>query len=91
MRFCLRVVLQRIQEAGLTAKPQKCQFGMDQCLYLGHIVGNGVVCPERSKLQGVESFPTPVPRPKCSASSVSPATLESLSLTMLTLLHHLLT
>ena len=55
----MRVVLQRIQEAGLTAKPQKCQFGMDQCLYLGHIVGNGVVRPERSKLQGVESFPTP--------------------------------
>eukprot|EP00731_Ephydatia_muelleri_P009850 Em0005g436a len=55
----VRVVLQRIQEAGLTAKPQKCQFGMDQCLYQGHIVGNGVVRPERSKLQGVESFPTP--------------------------------
>ena len=55
----VKVVLQRIREAGLTAKPQKCQFGMDQCLYLGHIVGNGVVRPERSKLQGVESFPTP--------------------------------
>ena len=25
------VVLQQIREAGLTAKPQKCQFGMDQC------------------------------------------------------------
>ena len=50
-----RTVLQRLREAGLTAKPKKCQFGMDQCVYLG----NGVIQPERSKLQGVESFPTP--------------------------------
>ena len=28
-------------------------------MYLGHVVGNGVVQPERSKLQGVEAFPTP--------------------------------
>ena len=55
----LRSVLQRLREAGLTAKPSKCQFGMAQCVYLGHIVGNGMVQPERSKLQGVEAFSTP--------------------------------
>ena len=55
----VRAVLQRLREAGLTAKPKKCQFGMDQCVYLGYVVGNGVIQPERSKLQGVESFPTP--------------------------------
>ena len=55
----VRTVLQCLREAGLTAKPQKCQFGMSQCVYLGHVVGNGVVRPERSKLQGVEAFPTP--------------------------------
>ena len=32
---------------------------MAQCVYLGHIVGNGMVQPERSKLQGVEAFSTP--------------------------------
>ncbi|KAL5516318.1 hypothetical protein EMCRGX_G001611 [Ephydatia muelleri] len=32
---------------------------MVQCVYLGHIVGNGMVQPERSKLQGVEAFSTP--------------------------------
>ena len=30
-----------------------------QCSYLGHIVGNGVVQPELAKLQAVEAFPTP--------------------------------
>ena len=55
----LRAVLQRLREAGLTVKPRKCQFGMKQCSYLGHIVGSGVVQPELPKLQAVESFPTP--------------------------------
>ena len=36
----VRTVLQRLREAGLTAKPKKCQFGMDQCVYLGYVVSN---------------------------------------------------
>ena len=55
----IRGVLERLRKAGLTAKPRKCQFGMQQCSYLGHIVGNGVVQPELAKLQAVEAFPTP--------------------------------
>ena len=55
----VRTVLQRLREAGLTAKPKKCQLGMDQCVYLGYVLVNGVIQPERSKLQGVDSFPTP--------------------------------
>ena len=55
----IRAVLDRLRKAGLTAKPRKCQFGMQQCSYLGHIVGNGVVQPELAKLQAVEAFPTP--------------------------------
>ena len=31
-------MLHKLQEAGLTAKPAKCQFAMTQCTYLGHIV-----------------------------------------------------
>ena len=27
--------------AGLTAKPAKCQFAMQECVYMGHIVGEG--------------------------------------------------
>ena len=53
-------VLQRLREAGLTIKPKKCQFGMESCVYLGHVVGNGEVHPEKCKLQAVEDFPSPV-------------------------------
>ena len=55
----LREVLQRLRKAGLTAKPSKCQFGMQTCTYLGHIVGNGVVQPEVTKLAAVENFAVP--------------------------------
>ena len=55
----LAAVLKRLQEAGLTAKPSKCHFGMDECTYLGHIVGNGHVRPEKGKVAAVEAFPVP--------------------------------
>ena len=55
----LREVLQRLREAGLTAKPAKCQFGTNSCVYLGHIVGGGEVRPEAAKIQAVANFPQP--------------------------------
>ena len=55
----VRDVLQRLHHVGLTARPRKCQFAMSQCSYLGHIVGNGEVRPEQSKLQAVKEFPVP--------------------------------
>ena len=55
----VRLVLQRLREAGLTVKARKCQFGMEQCLYLGHIVGNGMVRPEMWKVEAISAFVTP--------------------------------
>ena len=55
----LRVVFQRLREAGLTAKPKKCQFGANRCVYLGHVVGDGTVRPDPRKMEAMESFPTP--------------------------------
>ena len=55
----IQTVLERLREAGLTAKAGKCQFGMSQCVYLGHIVGSGMVRPEESKVEAVSSFPVP--------------------------------
>ena len=37
----LRAVLELLREAGLKAKLKKCQFGMSECLYLGHVIGSG--------------------------------------------------
>ena len=52
-------ILRKLREAGLTIKPNKCQFAIGQCTYLGHVVGNGEVHPETSKIQAVQDFPTP--------------------------------
>ena len=52
-------MLERLKQANLTAKAEKCQFGMGQCTYLGHKVGGGIVEPETSKIHAVESFPKP--------------------------------
>ena len=46
----IRKVFARLQEVELTAKPSKCVFGANKCKYLGHIVGNGVVEPDPSKV-----------------------------------------
>ncbi|KAL5516825.1 hypothetical protein EMCRGX_G002246 [Ephydatia muelleri] len=55
----LKSILKRIGKANLTVKEAKCQFGMKQCVYLGHVVGNGMVQPEGSKVKAVKSFPQP--------------------------------
>ena len=55
----LQKVFSCLKEAGLTAKPKKCQFAMKECKYLGHIVGNDVVRPEVGKLDVVKSFAIP--------------------------------
>ena len=39
----LTIILQQLRKANLTVKPQKCQLGMTECVYLGHVVGRGVV------------------------------------------------
>ena len=55
--FSISYVWCRLRQAGLTAKPRKCQFGMAECVYLGHVVGGGVVRPLPSKVKAVASFP----------------------------------
>ena len=55
----IQQVLERLRKANLTAKPKKCQFGMTECVYLGHLVGNGKVQPESSKIEAIRTFKTP--------------------------------
>ena len=55
----LQSILLRLREAGLTVKPKKCLFGTRECVYLGHVVGNGTVRPEHGKVEAVQDFPTP--------------------------------
>ena len=56
----LRKIFTILQEAGLTIKVKKCQFGMAECAYLGHIVGKGKIKPEIAKIEAVQGFKQPV-------------------------------
>ena len=55
----VRTILQKLRGAGLTAKPAKCQFGMQYCVYFGHMVGGGTVRPEATKVETVKQFAIP--------------------------------
>ena len=56
-----RAILQQLRKANLTVKPQKCQLGMAEfiCVYLGHVVGRGVIQPELSKVEAIQAFSQP--------------------------------
>ena len=55
----LEAVLGRLRAAGLSAKPKKCQFGMTECSYLGHVEGGGKVQVETSKVEAIEKMQPP--------------------------------
>ena len=49
----------RLKKAGLTIKLKICQLAMEECTYLGHVIGKGTSRPELSKLKAVEIYPVP--------------------------------
>ena len=55
----ISVVLGRLGDAGLTANVSKCQWGQTQIEFLGHMVGQGLVCPAQLKVQAVKDFVMP--------------------------------
>ncbi|XP_065438320.1 uncharacterized protein LOC135981052 [Chrysemys picta bellii] len=55
----VRQVLDRLQKAGLTVKPEKCKVGMAEVSYLGHRVGSGCLKPEPAKVEVIRDWPAP--------------------------------
>jgi hypothetical protein len=55
----LRLVFECLRQAELVAKPSKCDVGHAEVVYLGHLVGSGVLRPLKSKVDSVEQFPCP--------------------------------
>ena len=45
--------------ANLTIKMKKCLFGMQECTYLGHTIGNGTTRPEQKKVETIVNYPVP--------------------------------
>jgi hypothetical protein len=54
-----RNVLERLQQAHLTAKPSKCEIMQTSLEYLGHVIGEGKIQPTNGKLKAIESAPRP--------------------------------
>ena len=55
----LKEIFGRLNEAGLTLKVAKCQFGCKEVRYLGHVIGGGRVQPDPRKLQAIAGYPRP--------------------------------
>ena len=54
----IKLVLQKLKEEHLTAKPSKCKLGMRETPYLGYVVGNDTVQPSEGKVRS-KVFPGP--------------------------------
>ena len=55
----LRVVFQRLREAGLKVHPGKCVFGADSIDFLGHRISADKLEPQQDKLAAVRDLPSP--------------------------------
>lgn len=55
----IRLVLQKLKEYGICAKLGKCQFGVEELNFLGHIVSKDVMRPDPAKTRAVEQMPIP--------------------------------
>ena len=55
----IQQVLSKLKEAGSTIKERKCNFAVNQCEYLEHVVGDGKVQPMECKIRSVQLFNQP--------------------------------
>jgi hypothetical protein len=55
----LRLVLQKLQEHQLYAKFSKCDFWLKEVSFLGHIITNGGIAVDSSKVQDVLNWNPP--------------------------------
>ena len=55
-------VLTKLKQSGLTAKPSKVEVGFKSLEFLGHVVGEGIIRPEESKVQKIMQVPIPQTR-----------------------------
>ena len=55
----LKLVLQRVRQAGLKIKPEKCQFFQTEVTFLGHVVTGNGVRPNPENLAKIKQWPQP--------------------------------
>ena len=52
-------LLERLRAAGLGIKKKKCSFAVNNCVYLGHVVGGREIKPMECKIQAVREYKQP--------------------------------
>ena len=55
----IQQVLARLRAHGLTAKPQKCEWGLGKLEYLGMFVGEGVIEVPESRVRAIREYKRP--------------------------------
>ena len=55
----LRIIFQRLKEAGLKLKRSKCDFMKMQIQYLGHLISSNAIQPLLEKLESIKNIPAP--------------------------------
>ena len=55
----VETVLKRMRNGKLTAKPSKCLIGFKTLEFLGHMVGNGEIGPNESKVKKIMAVSKP--------------------------------
>ncbi len=56
----LEKVFDRLRDAGLRLKPQKCDFVKKEVTYLGYVVSSEGISPDSRKVGAVREFPQPM-------------------------------
>ena len=60
----LHSVLQCFQQYGITINHDKCQFGVPELTFLGHVINKYGICLLTKKVQALRNFPTPTSKRK---------------------------
>ena len=55
----VEAVLQLLAGAHLSAKVKKCKFGYKEIIFVGHLIREGRLYPDPSKLESIRDFPLP--------------------------------
>ncbi len=55
----LKIVLHRLDIAGLTINLKKCNFFLPEITFLGHVVSNKGITADPSKVEAIRAFPAP--------------------------------
>ena len=55
----LRVVLERLESAGVTLNPKKCEFSKGSLKFLGHIIDKKGISADPDKIHAITELPPP--------------------------------